>query len=102
MDFLGLAVFPESCGVDLGAKAKALRLAAGWKRSTLAKRAGITEASLKRFEQSGQASLALVLKVAFALGRLPEFDALLAPAPARSIDELERLINRPQPKRGRR
>ncbi len=99
MDILEGAL-PESCAVDLGAKAKALRLTAGWKRTTLAERAGVTEASLKRFERTGQASLELVLRVAFALGRLTEFEGLLEPPPARSLDELERRLERPLPKRG--
>jgi len=63
----------------LGEKVKALRLAAGWKRVTLARRAGVTESSLKRFERTGKASLELVLRAAFALGRLGEFGGLLAP-----------------------
>ena len=91
---------PETCAASLGAKAKALRLAAGWKRATLAERAGVTEASLKRFERTGLASLELVLRVAFALGRLGEFGGLLEPPPARSIDELERRSQRALPKRG--
>ena len=99
MDLLD-RVLPEACAVKLGAKAKALRLSAGWKRATLAERAGVTEASLKRFEQTGQASLELVLRVALSLGRLTEFEALLEPPPARSMDELERQLSRPLPKRG--
>jgi transcriptional regulator with XRE-family HTH domain len=93
-------ILPEACAVSLGAKAKALRLAAEWKRATLADRAGVTEASLKRFERTGKASLELVLRVAFALGRLDEFGGLLEPPPARSIDELERRSQRALPKRG--
>lgn len=93
-------VLPEACAVKLGAKAKALRLSAGWKRATLAERAGVTEASLKRFERTGQASLELVLRVALSLGRLAEFDGLLEPSAARSIDELERQVSRPLPRRG--
>jgi len=93
-------LLPEACAAKLGTHTKTLRLAAGWKRTTLAERAGVTEASLKRFEQTGQASLELVLRVAFSLGRLTEFDGLLEPPPAQSIDELERRASRPLPKRG--
>ena len=83
-------LMPEEMAVKLGAKVKALRLMVGWKRTTLAQRAGVSAASLKRFEQIGQASLELVLRVAFSLGRLAEFEGLLDPPPAQSIDELER------------
>lgn len=91
---------PEEISVKLGDKAKALRLLAGWKRATLAVRAGVSESSLKRFEKTGQASLDLVLRVALSLGRLSEFEALLEPPPARSIAELDRQTGRPLPKRG--
>jgi transcriptional regulator with XRE-family HTH domain len=93
-------MMPEELAVKLGARAKALRLLAGWKRATLADRAGVSEASLKRFEQTGQASLELVLRVAMSLGRLAEFEGLLGPPPARSIDEMERPLVRSLPKRG--
>ena len=90
----------EELAVNLGVKAKALRLLAGWKRATLAERAGVSSASLKRFEQTGQASLELVLRVAMSLGRLTEFEGLLDPPPARSIDELEQRLAHPLPRRG--
>ena len=93
-------MMPEEVLAQLGARVKALRLLAGWKRTTLAARAGVTTASLKRFEQTGQASIALVLRVALSLGRLEEFAGLLKPPPARSIDELEQKLNHSVRKRG--
>ena len=93
-------VLPEELALKMGARIKALRLLAGWKRATLAERAGISVSSLKRFEQTGKTSLELVLRSALSLGRLNEFGELLAPPPARSIDELEQRISRPAPKRG--
>lgn len=93
-------LMPEDLSVQLGARVKALRLLAGWKRTTLAGRAGVTAASLKRFEQTGKASLALILRVALSLGRLEEFAGLLKPPPARSMDELERRLVQPVRKRG--
>ena len=99
MDHVNI-VMPEELSIQLGARAKALRLLAGWKRTTLAARAGVTSASLRRFEQTGKASLALVMKVVLALGRLDEFAGLLKPPPARSLDELEDRLARPGRKRG--
>jgi transcriptional regulator with XRE-family HTH domain len=93
-------VMPEELALKMGARIKALRLLAGWKRATLAERAGISVSSLKRFEQTGKTSLELVLRSALSLGRLNEFEELLAPPPARSIDELEQRLSRPAPKRG--
>ena len=92
---------PVEMGKSLADRAKALRLTKGWTRGTLAQRAGVSAASLKRFETTGKASLELVLKVARALARLEEFRKLLQPPEARSIEELERRAAKPLPKRGR-
>ncbi len=92
---------PGEQAKSLADRAKALRLLKGWTRDTLAGRAGVSAASLKRFETTGQASLELVLKVALALGRLEEFNKLLNPPPAQSIEELERRADRPVRRRGR-
>ena len=89
MDSPFAVAFPGEMASLLGSRTKLLRLQQGWKRTTLAERAGVTDASLKRFENTGQASLDLVLKVAMTLARLEEFDALLRPRSAQSIEELE-------------
>jgi transcriptional regulator with XRE-family HTH domain len=94
-------VGPADIGTLLADRAKALRLLKGWTRNTLAQRAGVTAASLKRFETTGKASLELVLKVAHALARLEEFSKLLLPPAAQSIEELEQRAAKPLPKRGR-
>ncbi len=95
-------VSPSEMGESLAQRVRALRLLKVWTRSTLAQRAGVTAASLKRFETTGKASLELVLKVAHALARLDEFGKLLQPPSAESIDELEQRTLRPTRKRGRR
>ncbi len=92
---------PAEMGKSLADRAKALRLLKGWTRNTLAQRAGVTAASLKRFETTGKASLELVLKVAHALVRLDEFGKLFQPPGAQSIEELEQRAARPARKRGR-
>ena len=94
-------VGPAEMGKSLADRAKALRLLKGWTRNTLAQRAGVTAASLKRFETTGRASLELVLKVANALARLEEFGRLLQPPAAQSIEELELRAAKPARKRGR-
>lgn len=92
---------PAEMAKALADRAKALRLLKGWTQNTLAKRAGVTAASYRRFETTSKASLELVLKVAHALARLEEFDQLFQPPPAQSIEELEQLTTRAQRKRGR-
>ena len=85
----------------LADRAKALRLLRGWTQNTLAKRAGVTAASYRRFETTGKSSLELVLKIAHVLARLEEIDQLFKPPRAQSIEELERLGAKPERKRGR-
>jgi HTH-type transcriptional regulator / antitoxin HipB len=91
---------PEECAQRLAEHVKTLRLQAGFKRATLALRAGVTEASLKRFERTGQASLELVLRTSFALGRLADFDHVLEPLVAKSMEELEQRLSGKTRKRG--
>ena len=92
---------PLETGKLLAERVKSLRLIKGWTRNTLAMRAGVSTASLKRFETTGKASLELLLKTAHALSRLQEFNKLFAPPAARSIDELEARGDPPVRKRGR-
>ena len=91
---------PSDIAMALAGRIKALRLLRGWTQATLARRAGVTAASYRRFETTGKASLELVLKVAHAMSRLEEFDQLLQPPPARSIEELEQRTTKPTRKRG--
>jgi transcriptional regulator with XRE-family HTH domain len=91
---------PEETAQQLAAKIRALRLARNWKQSTLAERSGVTLASLRRFEHTGQASLQNLLKLAFALGRLDDFESPLQTPIAESIAELEASTDLRRPKRG--
>lgn len=76
----------------VGQRLKALRLQLGYRRSTLALRAGVSESSLKRLETTGQASLANTLRTAQALGRLRDVAELFKlPEPA-SLSEMEARI----------
>jgi transcriptional regulator with XRE-family HTH domain len=93
---------PEQASRGLADRARTLRLAKGWKQSTLAVRSGVSLASLRRFESSGNVSLESLLRIAFALDRLGDFAAVLQPPRATSIAELEALERRPTVKRGRK
>lgn len=48
----------------------------GYTQHELAQRSGVSYASVKRFEQTGDISLVHLLKLANVLNRLTEFDAL--------------------------
>ena len=94
-------VTPTETALALAGKAKALRLARGWKQSTLAGRSGVSLGSLRRFERTGLISLVSLLKLASALGRLEDFDLPLRAPEASSIQELEARETVASPQRGR-
>lgn len=91
---------PEQVARDLAEKLRKLRLNRSWKQTTLAERSGVSLGSLRRFESTGKVSLQNLLKLAFTLHRLDDFDNVLRPPPARSIAELELDAKDDGPKRG--
>ena len=92
---------PVEAQLQLADRFKALRLAAGYKRSTLAERAGVSEASLKRFESTGEISLKNLLRLSHALGRLREFGPLFHLPEAETLAELKAESAKKKPRRGR-
>ena len=92
---------PAEAEKILAERLRALRLQAGYKRTTLAERAGVTAASLKRFETTGQISLKNLLRLANALGCLQEFSKLFPPPEAKSLAELKAHSEKSVPKRGK-
>lgn len=80
---------PESLLIDIASKAKSLRLAVKLTRRTLALKSGVAEANIKRFETTGQISFHNLLKIAFALDYMDEFETLFNERPPQSIDDLK-------------
>jgi len=93
-------VTPEEVAQYLAKRVQQLRLLRSWKQSSLARRAGISLAALRRFEQTGKISLNGLLRLSFALARLADYEALLQPPPATSIDELATQSARARRRRG--
>ena len=85
----------------LAARLKNLRLVAGYKRATLAKRSGVSEASLKRFETTGQVSLKNLLRLAYALDHLEQFSNLFVTPEATTLSALKAQSPKDPPKRGK-
>jgi transcriptional regulator with XRE-family HTH domain len=83
---------------DIGLRAKSARLRDNMSRKTLAEKAGVSEASLKRFETTGQVSLSSLVQLLTALDRLAELDELLTEKTPLSVREL----NDTQRQRGRK
>ena len=92
---------PSEVASGLAARVRSLRLARNWKRDTLAARSGVSAASLKRFERTGQISLDALLRLCDALDRLSELDRILQPPAVRSMKELEQVADERLPRRGR-
>ena len=93
---------PADVAKEVAQRLRALRLGRRWTRDTLAERADVSVASLKRFENTGQVSLENLLKLCAVLGRLGDWDELFQPPPARSLAELERRAEAPPRQRGSR
>jgi transcriptional regulator with XRE-family HTH domain len=72
----------------VSARIRAVRLNANLTQAGLAARSGVSLASLRRFETTGQISFESLIRLAQALGRDADIDALFAPPPLASLDEL--------------
>ena len=79
---------PSQILQDIGLRAKSVRLRDNLSRKTLADKAGVSEASLKRFETTGQVSLSSLVQLLTALDRLADLDELLAEKTQLSVREL--------------
>lgn len=81
---------PAEIAAEVARRARDRRLALGLTRDELAGRAGISAASLKRFERTGKVAFDALVRLAVALDSAAGFDRLFdAPAYA-SIDEVVR------------
>ena len=80
------SVHEQAEGVSV--RIRAARLNANLTQAGLAARSGVTLASLRRFETTGQIALESLVRLAQALGRDADIEALFAPPPLASLDEL--------------
>lgn len=79
---------------------KARRLAMNVPQQELAKRAGVSWSSLKRFEREGLISLDSLLNLAMVLGCLDDFDKLAAGSvPSQMPQSLDALLEAPKARR---
>lgn len=90
MDELLLILTPHDVEGLLAERLRAARRALGWTQAELASRSGVSVATIARLERSGQGQLSSLLHLCAALGRLDDFEALLKPAPPRTMDDLRR------------
>lgn len=86
---------PKKVRLELAAWIRALRVGQNWSQEELAKRSGVTLASLRRFETTGLISLSRLLAIAHVIGVLDQFAALTkAPASYTSIAQIERMTRK--------
>ncbi len=81
---------PSDYMQDLAARIRRARLVHNLSQAGLAKRSGVSLASLKRFESTGQISLESLLRLSLVLGALQDFDNLfvVAQRPRITLDEI--------------
>lgn len=82
-----LVISYDAALADLGRRARALRILRDLPQRELARRAGVGEATVKRFERSGRASVENMLRLAVALGVEEGFDRLFELPKYRTLDE---------------
>ncbi len=81
---------PSEVQDRIRAAARARRLALGLTQSDLSTRSGVPLATLKRFEQKGQISLAGLLALADVLDALAGFGALFPAVEATRLEDLDK------------
>lgn len=91
MGDLLLLLTPRDVERTLAARIRAARKGASWTQEELARRAGLSVATIARLERTGQGQIASLTRVGFALGRLDDFEDLFRPAPPATLEALRAL-----------
>lgn len=91
---------PGDMALELAKRLRQQRLAYAWTQVELAERAGVTVASLKRFETTGEISLIRLLQLCFTLHAIDDFEMLLREPVPKTMVDIEK--QRKKRKRGKR
>lgn len=92
---------PQETLLKIAEQAKQSRLNMNLSQEGLAKRSGVSLASLKRFEKTGRISLESLLKLALVLGTLENFQTIFQKHPHTGLS-LDAILKTPKTrKRGR-
>lgn len=94
-------VLPHEMAKKLAEKVRNRRLEKNWSQKTLASRAAVALATLKKFEQTGKISLESLLRIALILGALEGFESLF-PDITETATTLAEIMKDTSRKRGRR
>lgn len=93
---------PDSLMSGIAQRVKQRRLEKGWTQNMLATKAGVSLASYRRFETSGEISLRSLVMLAFALEMTDEFENLFSRKAYQSLDDIIKAEQPKQRKRGNR
>lgn len=93
---------PDSLMSGIAQRVKQRRLEKGWTQNMLATKAGVSLASYRRFESSGEISLHSLVMLAFALEMTDEFETLFSRKTYQSIDDIVKADQAKQRRRGNR
>ncbi|MFZ4580534.1 MAG: helix-turn-helix domain-containing protein [Myxococcota bacterium] len=77
----------EELALEVARRVRALRLDRAWTQVEAAARSGMTLASYKRFERTGEIAFRSLLKVAIALDQVDALQRWFAPPPFASLDQ---------------
>ncbi len=92
---------PDNTASQIATRVKERRLELDLTQEGMAARAGVKFATYRRFEQTGEISLRGLLRIAFALNMLPDFDTLFSRKQYQSLDDVLNEQNATR-KRGKR
>lgn len=90
MNNISLLRSPGDINQEIAQRMVARRKERHLSQQTLSQRAQVSLGSLKRFEQTGEISLSSLIKIAFALDCMEDFDALFARRHYTSIEDVIR------------
>ena len=93
---------PDEMMRSIAKRVKERRLEKNFTQMTLASRAGLTLASYRRFETTGEISLRSLVMIALALDMTSEFETLFSTPTYQSISQLLDLEHNRKRKRGAR
>lgn len=78
----------QSVLLDLASRVKTRRLEKNWSQAEIAKRSGMSLASYRRFEQSGEIALKSLVKISFLFNDVAELENLFTRKQYLGIDEV--------------
>lgn len=98
---MSLTLFtPSEVTMQVATRVREARLLRGWTQEVLADRAGVRLPTYRQFERTGRISLARLIAIASALGRVADWEHVFSRSSPRSLDDIDRA--RPHRSRGMR